>query len=57
MRGKSDIVWRDCGCTGKTVSNMEVPGRRRRGRPQRTLMDIVKEDVQMISVTWRPYNL
>lgn len=49
MRGKSDIVWRDCGCTGKTVSNMEVPGRRRRGRPQRTLMDIVKEDVQMIS--------
>ena len=36
---------------------MELPGRRRRGRPKRRLMDAVKEDMQVVENSdslWRP---
>ena len=29
---------------------MELPGRRRRGRPERRFMDAVKEDMQIVGV-------
>ena len=29
---------------------MELPGRRRRGRPKRRFMDAVKEDMQVVGV-------
>ena len=29
---------------------MELPGRRRRGRPRRRIMDAVKEDMQVVVV-------
>lgn len=32
---------------------MQMPGRRKRGRPQERLMDVVKKDMQSVSVTLR----
>lgn len=39
------------GYTGQRVLNMELPERRKRGRPQRSFMDVVKEDMQRFGGT------
>lgn len=31
--------------------NMEMPGRRKKGRPKKRLMDAVKEDMERVGVT------
>lgn len=44
---------------------MQLPGRKKRGRPQRRSMDVVKEEMKTVGVTgeearddpaWRPVN-
>ena len=35
---------------GWRMLEMELPGRRRRGRPKRRYMDAVKEDMQVVGV-------
>ena len=38
---------RDSGHIGRRMLEMELPGRRRRGRPKRRYIDTVKEDMQI----------
>ena len=41
-------VWRrDAGYIGKRVLAMDIPGRRRWGRPDRRFMDAVREDMKV----------
>ncbi|KAJ8363293.1 hypothetical protein SKAU_G00121240 [Synaphobranchus kaupii] len=45
-------VWRrEVGYIGMRMVDMELPGKKRRGRPKRRLMDTVKEDMQAVGVT------
>ena len=41
-------------CRGGTVDTlvgeMELPGRRRRGRPKRRFMDVVREEMQVVRI-------
>ena len=41
---------RESGDIGRRMLEMELPGRRRRGRPERRFMDAVKEDMQIVGV-------
>ena len=41
----------DDGYIGKRMLKMKTPGKRRRGRPKRRYMDVVKEDMQKVGVT------
>ena len=41
---------RDSGDIGRRMLDMELPGRRQRGRPKRRYKDAVKEDMQVVSV-------
>lgn len=36
---------------GQRMLIMQLPGKRRKGRPQRRFMDVVTEDVQRVGVT------
>ena len=36
------VLRRDRGCTGQRMLRLEVPGKRRRGRPKRKFMDVVR---------------
>lgn len=38
---------RDAGCTGRAMQKMEQPSRRKRGRPKRRFMDMVRDDMQL----------
>lgn len=39
---------RDSGCIGRRMLKIEVPGRSKRGRPQKRFTDVVKEDMQTV---------
>ena len=39
------------GYVGQRMLRLEVPGKRRRGRPKRKFIDVVMEDKRAISVT------
>ena len=41
---------RESGYIGRRMLELELPGRRRRGRPKRRFMDAVKEDMQVVGV-------
>ena len=41
---------RDGGYIGRRMLEMELPSKRRRGRPKRRYMDAVKEDMQVVGV-------
>ena len=36
------------GYVGKRMIEMAIPGKRKRGRPERRWMDLVREDVKMV---------
>ena len=42
---------KDDGYIGRRVLRMEMPGKRKRGRPKRRFMDVVKEDMAEVEVT------
>ena len=44
MRRKEEYI-------GKRMLRIELPGRRKRGRPKRRFMDVVKEDMRVAGVT------
>ncbi|PME06485.1 hypothetical protein A8A06_13560 [Escherichia coli] len=50
LRWFGHVQRRDSGYIGQRMLKMELPGRRRRGRPQRRFMDVVKEDMQRVGV-------
>ena len=39
------------GYIGRRMLRMELPGKRKRGRPKRRFMDVVKEDMAEVEVT------
>ena len=39
------------GILGVRMLRMELPGKRKRGRPKRRFMDVVKEDMAEVEVT------
>ncbi|MCY0699101.1 hypothetical protein OVX40_29055, partial [Klebsiella pneumoniae] len=41
---------RDMSYIGRRMLRMELPGRRKRGRPERRFMDVVKEDMQVVGL-------
>ena len=43
------VMRRDQEYVGKKMIEMELPGKRRRGRPKRRFLNIVKEDVDEVS--------
>ena len=42
---------RDDGYIGRRMLRMELPGKRKRGRPKGRFMDVVKEDMAEVEVT------
>lgn len=48
--GKADIVWKcvEEGCTGQRILNMELPGRRRKERPEGRYTYVVKQDIGLV---------
>ncbi|KAL3987625.1 LOW QUALITY PROTEIN: hypothetical protein ACER0C_014740 [Sarotherodon galilaeus] len=48
---------RDGGFIRYRMLNMELPGRRRRGGPQRSFMDVVKEDIQTYTLATDAFQL
>ena len=42
---------KDDGYIGRRMLMMELPGKKKRGRPKRRSMDIVKEDMAVAEVT------
>ena len=53
--GKTEVVWnvrrKDDGYIGRMMLRMELPEKRKRGRPKRRFMDVVKEDMAEVEVT------
>ena len=42
---------KDDGYIGRRMLMMELPGKRKRGRPKRRFMDVAKEDMAEVEVT------
>ena len=42
---------KDDGYIGRRMLRMELPGKRKRGRPKRRFMDVVKQDMAEVEVT------
>ncbi|KAI5628469.1 receptor tyrosine-protein kinase erbB-3 precursor [Silurus asotus] len=49
LRWFGHVQRRDMNYIGRRMLRMEPPGRRKRGRPRRRFMDVVREDMQCIS--------
>ena len=45
LRWYGHVMRRDQEYVGKKMMEMELPGKRRRGRPKRRFLDLVKEDM------------
>lgn len=41
---------RDCGCTIQRILNVELPGRREKGRPHRRFGDVVEDTRRMLRI-------
>ncbi|KAI5093658.1 hypothetical protein C0J45_16796, partial [Silurus meridionalis] len=50
LRWFGHVQRRDMGYIGRRMLRMEPPGRRKRGRPRRRFMDVVREDMQVVGV-------
>ena len=51
LRWYGHVLRKDDGYIGRRVLRMELPGKRKRGRPKRRFMDVVKEDIAQVEVT------
>ena len=51
LRWFGHVQRRDVEYIGRRLMKMEVPGRRKRGRPKRRFRDVVKEDMQVVGVS------
>ena len=50
LRWYGHVRRREAEYVGRRMLEMEVPGRRRRGRPMRRWMDVVREDMERVGV-------
>ena len=51
-RGKArHVLMNDAGYIGRRMLTMELPGKRKRGRPKRRFMDAVREGMTAVEVT------
>ena len=50
LRWYGDVMRRDQEYVGRKMMEMELPGKRRRGRPKRRFLDVVKEDMKEVGV-------
>ncbi|KAI5087037.1 hypothetical protein C0J45_24418, partial [Silurus meridionalis] len=50
LRWFGHVQRRDMNYIGRRMLGMEPPGRRKRGRPRRRFMDVVREDMQVVGV-------
>ena len=51
LRWYGQLRRKDDGYIGRRMLRMELPGKRKRGRPKRRFMDVVKEDMAEVEVT------
>ena len=51
LRWYGHLRRKDDGYIGRRMLRMELPGNRKRGRPKRRFMDVVKEDMAEVEVT------
>ena len=51
LRWYGHLRRKDDGYIGRRMLRMEFPGKRKRGRPKRRFMDVVKEDMVEVEVT------
>ena len=51
LRWYGHLRRKDDGYIGRRMLRMELPGKRKRGRPKRRFMDVVKEDMTEVEVT------
>ena len=51
LRWYRHVRRKDDGYIGRRMLRMELPGKRKRGRPKRRFMDVVKEDMAEVEVT------
>ena len=51
LRWYGHVLQRNAEYVGKQVIGMDLPGKRRRGRPLRRYMDIVKKDLKVVGAT------
>ena len=49
LRWYGHVMRRDQKYIGRRVMEMELPGKRKRGRPKRIFLDLVKEDIWKVS--------
>ena len=50
LRWYGHVLRKDDGYIGRRMLRMELPGKRKRGRPKRRFMDVVKEDMAEVEV-------
>ena len=50
LRWYGHVMRRDQEYVGRKMMEMELPGKRRRGRPKRRFLDVVKEDMKEVDV-------
>ena len=51
LRWYGHVLRKDDGYIGRRMLRMELPGKRKRGRPKRRCVDVVKEDMAEVEVT------
>ena len=51
LRWFGHVLRRDIDYIGQRMLKMELPGRRRRGRPKRRYLDTVREDMRAVGLT------
>ena len=50
LRWYGHVMRRDQEYVGRKMMEMELPGKRRKGRPKRRFLDVVKEDMKEVGV-------
>ena len=52
LRWYGHVMRRDQEYVGRKMTEMELPGKRKRGRPKRRFLDLVKEDMGKLQRKW-----